>query len=182
MKSFGRICRCFILVAMVGCGLAVCLVPTGCGEINPGGYSNEWLYPAQVSSVYVEMFDTVSLRRGHEYHLTDAVAKRIEAQTPYKIVSNRNRADTVLSGRVSGAGEAILVREQQTGQPLEKQFEMSAVISWKNLKTGELLINNESASASASFSTLQGQGVGYASKLAANRLAERIVEMMQKSW
>jgi len=182
MKNSDCIGRYCVYVVIICCGLAGCLWSTGCGRIGLNGYSNESLYPEQVSSVYVEMFDTASLRRGHEYHLTDAVAKRIEAETPYKIVSNRNRADTVLSGNINEAGEAILVREQQTGQPLEKQFEMSAVISWKNLKTGELLINGESASASASYSTFQDQGVEYASRLAANRLAERIVEMMQKSW
>lgn len=182
MKGFERIGRCFVLVAMAGCGLSVCLWSAGCGEIGLSGYSDEGLYPEQVSSVYVEMFDTASLRRGHEYDLTDAVAKRIEAETPYKIVSNRDRADTVLSGHINTAGEAILTSEWHTGRPLEKQFEMSAVISWKNLKTGELLIDSESASASASFSPFQDQGTRYASRLAANRLAERIVEMMQKGW
>jgi hypothetical protein len=182
MKNSERIGRCRVHVTIICCGLAGCLWLTGCGETDIGGYSNEWLYPEKVSSVYVEMFDTASLRRGHEYRLTDAVAKRIEAETPYKIVSNRNRADTVLSGNINEASEAILVREEQTGQPLEKQFEMSAVVSWKNLKTGELLIDSKKASASATFSTFQDQGVEYASRLAANRLAERIVEMMQESW
>jgi hypothetical protein len=179
MKTSTRIGRCFVLAIIAGCVPAVCLWPMGCDLSN---YSDEWLYPEQVSSVYVEMFDSASMRRGHEYTLTDAVAKRIEAETPYKIVSNRNRAETVLSGYISEVGEAVLAGERQTGRPLEKQFEISAVISWKNLKTGELLIDSESATASASFSEFQNQDLEYASKLAANRLAERIVEMMQKSW
>ena len=182
MKSSERIGRYYVHIAIICCGLLVCLGPAGCDHSGLSGYSDEPLYPEQVSSVYVEMFDTASFRRDHEYHLTDAVAKRIEAETPYKIVSDRNRADTLLSGNISAAGEAILADEQQTGRPLEKQFEMVAVVSWKNLKTGELLIDSESVSASASFSTFQNQGVEYASRLAANRLAERVVEMMQKSW
>lgn len=182
MKNSRCITRYFVYAAFICCVLVVCLVSAGCDQSGLSGYSDESLYPENVSSVYVEMFDTASFRRDHEYHLTDAIAKRIEVETPYKIVSDRNRADTVLSGNISAAGEAILVSEQQTGQPLEKQFEMIAVVSWKNLKTGELLINSESVSASASFSTFQDQGVEYASRLAANRLAERVVEMMQKSW
>jgi hypothetical protein len=172
MKSPKHNNNCLILVAIV-CG---CLLPAGCD------YSDEWLYPEQVSSVYVEMFDSASFRRGHEYVLTDALAKRIEAETPYKIISNRNRADTVLSGYITAVGETILADEYHTGEPLEKQFEITAVVSWKNLKTGELLIDSEKASAAASFSTFQDQDTEYASRLAANRLAERIVEMMQKSW
>ncbi len=182
MKKLKHIDYYLVLVVTIGCGVVVSLWVTGCSGFDLSSYSDESLYPKQLSSVYVEMFDSASLRRGHEYILTDAVAKRIEAQTPYKIVSNRNRADTVLSGQISTAGEAVLASEQQTGQPLEKQFEMSAVISWKNQKTGELLIDSESASASASFSTFQNQGNEYALRLAANRLAERIVEMMQTNW
>jgi hypothetical protein len=170
MKTLKCIDKCLVLAAVVCWGMAGC------------DYSDESLYPGQVSSVYVEMFDSASFRRGHEYVLTDALAKRIEAETPYKIISNRNRADTVLSGYITAVDETILADEQQTGLPLEKQFEITAVVSWKNLKTGELIIDSETASAAASFSEFQDQGTEYASRLAANRLAERIVEMMQKSW
>ncbi|HRS72740.1 MAG TPA: hypothetical protein P5175_12940, partial [Anaerohalosphaeraceae bacterium] len=54
--------------------LASVLLVGGCG-----GYQNSWLYPQTVRTVYVEMFDTTSFRRGHEYALTDAVCKRIES-------------------------------------------------------------------------------------------------------
>ena len=166
----------FVLAAVLSLGIG------GCGEGWTSGYSNEWLYPDDVSSVYVEMFDNRTLRRGHEYNLTDAIGKRIEAQTPYKIVSDRSRADTVLSGQISSIGQAILTGERQTGRPLERQFEISAVVNWKNLKTGEILVDNRRVSASMSFSTFQEQEEAYASAVATNRLAERIVEMMQKVW
>jgi hypothetical protein len=91
--------NCFlVLAALIGFCFVVCLWSSGCGEFDLSGYSDDWLYPQDVSSVYLEMFDSASFQRGHEYILTDALAKRIEAQTPYKIVSNRNRADTILSG------------------------------------------------------------------------------------
>ncbi|MDD5010912.1 MAG: hypothetical protein PHQ00_02185, partial [Phycisphaerae bacterium] len=69
-----------------------------------------------------------------------------------------------------------------TGRPLENQAEVTAVFSWKNLKTGEYLIENVSASATATYSQFQQQGLDYASKTAANKLAERIVELMQIKW
>lgn len=166
----------FVLAAVLSLGVG------GCGEGWTGGYSNEWLYPDDVSSVYVEMFDNRTLRRGHEYNLTDAIGKRIEAQTPYKIVSDRSRADTVISGQISSIGQAVLTGERKTGSPLERQFGISAVVDWKNLKTGEILVDNRRVSASVSFSTFQEQGEAYASAVATNRLAERIVEMMQKAW
>jgi len=155
-----------------------CMTMSGCA----GGYSSESLFPEQVSSVYVEMFDNKSFRRGVEYNLTDALAKRIEAATPYKIISNREQADTVMSGQIMSVGESVLSYERQTGRPMEKQVELRAIVSWKNLKTGELLIDNQSVSTSASYSEWQNQGFDYASTLAANNLAKKIVELMEKKW
>mgnify|MGYP001161869272 FL=1 len=156
---------------------AVCFCLAGCG-----GYSNESLYPDEVGTVYVEMFENESFNRGAEYELTDALAKRIEAETPYKIVSNRDRADTVLSGRIVSVGQSVLTVERETGRALEKDVEMQAVVSWKNLKTGKLLIDNKTVDAMASYSEWQNQGTTYASSLAANKLARKIVELMEKEW
>ena len=135
-----------ILAGLVVCVLFVC----GCGE--PGAYSNESLYTDEVGSVYVEMFESRSFRRGVEYELTNAVAKRIEAETPYKVISSRDRADSVLSGQIMRVGEMVLTTERELGRGLEKEVEVQAVVSWKNLKTGELLIDNKGVSASASYS------------------------------
>jgi len=146
------------------------------------GYSNESLFPRDVGSVYVEMFDNRSFRRGVEYQLTDALAKRIEADTPYKIISSRDRAETVISGQIVGIGELVLTSERETGRALEKEVELQVVVNWKNLKTGELLIDNQSVAASASFSEWQNQGFNYASALAANNVARKVVELMERQW
>ena len=160
--------------------VVLCVVFRGCS--NMGGYSSESLFREEVSSVYVEMFDNRSFRRGVEYELSDALAKRIEVETPYKIISSRDRADTVISGQIVSIDQLVLTMERQTGRPLEKEVELQAVVNWKNLKTGELLIDNRSVSASASYSEWQNQGFEYASSLAANNLAKRIVELMEKEW
>ena len=156
---------------------AVCFCLAGCG-----GYSNESLYPDEVGTVYVEMFENETFNRGAEYELTDALAKRIEAETPYKIDSNRDRADTVLSGHLVSVDKSVLTMERQTGRALEKDVEMRAVVNWKNLKTGKLLIDNKTVDAMASYSEWQNQGTTYASSLAANKLAIKIVELMEKEW
>jgi len=152
-----------------------------CGCSRLSGYSNKPIFPENVSSVYVEMFENKSFRRGVEYELTDALAKRIEAETPYKIVSSRDRADTVISGQIS-IGQSLLSIERKRGTPLELEVEVRAVVNWKNLKTGQLLIDSQSAMASASYSSSLQQDFRYASSLAANKLAQRIVELMEKKW
>jgi hypothetical protein len=152
----------------------------GCTEIT--GYSDASLYREDVSSICLEMFDNQSFRRGVEYELSDALAKRIEADTPYKVVSDADRADTVMSGRIVRIDEAALSLERELGYALEKEVRIKAVVSWKNLQTGEMLIDNESATGSGSYSEFQQQDFGYASVVAANKLAQEIVELMEKSW
>lgn len=155
---------------------------TFCGCNNIAGYSNESVFDSTVHSVYVEMFDNATFWRGTEYELSDSLAKRIEADTPYKIVSSRDRADTVISGKITYIGEGILSIEREYGNVLEKEFSVKAVITWKNLKTGKLLIENDAVTGTASYSSYQNQNLKYASSVAANKLAEKIVELMETKW
>jgi hypothetical protein len=153
-----------------------------CGCSPNGGYSNEPLFPTQVQSVYVEMFDNRTFWRGIEYDLTDAVTKRIEAQSPYKVISSHDRADSVLSGKIVAIEQSVLSVERETGRALENEVVLRAVVNWKNLKTGQLLLDNNSLSAAGSFSRLQSQSFKYGSNIAANNLAGRIVELMEDQW
>lgn len=169
-----------------------CLVMLRLGAILAGGllagcadpvrYSNASLYPGDVESVYLEMFDSRSFRRGSEYVLSDALAKRIEAETPYKIVSDRDLADSIISGQITAIGESILTLEREIGRALEKEVILTAVVNWKNLKTGRLMINSQTVTAAASYSEFQGQDFTYASAVAANKLARNIVELMENEW
>lgn len=146
------------------------------------GYTNESLYSNEVRTVYVEMFDNTTFYRDLEYTLTDAVAKRVEVDTPYKIVSDKNTADTILSGKIVDMGSSALSLERDTGRPLESLAEVTAEFSWKNLKTGQYIVQECSVTSSWGYSAFQGQSFDNASRIAANKLAERIVEQMQVGW
>ena len=135
-----------------------------------------------MNNVYLEMFDNRSFRRGIEFTLSDALAKRIEVDTPYKIVSSRDRADSVMSGQVVAAGESILTIERDIGRALEKEVVLTAVVNWKDMKNGKLMINSRTVTAAASYSEFQGQDFAYASAVAANKLAQYIVQLMENPW
>jgi hypothetical protein len=169
-----------LLTLVVVCSCAFCLEFCGCDGI--AGYSNESLFPEDIRSVCLEMFDNQTFRRGVEYELSDALAKRIEVGTPYKIVSDSDRADSVMSGQIVSIGEMALSIDREVGSVLEKEVQIRAVVSWKNLKTGELLIDHINVNASASYSEYQQQDFRYASSLAANNLARKIVEQMERKW
>ncbi len=165
-------------LAIIGCAsmivAALCL--TGCQ-----GYSNDNLYDASIETVYLEMFENRSFRRGAEYILTDALAKRIEVSTPYKIAA-KDTAGTVLTGQIISIDESSLSTERNVGRSLENQLTITAVVNWKNLQTGRLLLENQQISASSTYSHWQDQGTEYANRLAANILAAKIVQMMEKTW
>ncbi|NIA17197.1 MAG: hypothetical protein GWO86_02500 [Planctomycetes bacterium] len=157
--------------------LAAAALIVGCS-----GYSNQSLYSRDVRSVYVEMFENTSFRRDVEYELTDAIAKRIEAETPYKIISDRSRADTIISGKITSLSASTVSIEPETGRAIESQAEVIANFSWKNLRTGEYLVESTNVSAAAGYVEFQEQSFGNAAKVAVSRLAERIVELMQTEW
>lgn len=162
-------------------GITVAMAAFG-GCAGWGGYSNESLFPNDVTSVRLEMFDNRSFRRGVEYELSDALAKRIEADTPYKIVSSQDRADSVISGQLLSIRESALTIDREVAEPLEKEVVLTAVVNWKNLNTGRLMINNKTVTAAASYSEFQSQDFSYASARAANKLAQKIVEVMENNW
>jgi hypothetical protein len=165
---------------MLLCSCALCLSLCGCNPM--AGYSNESLFPEDVDSVCLEMFDNRTFRRGVEYELSDALAKRIELDTPYKIISDSDRADTVMNGQIVSISQLSLSTDRDLGTVLEREVELRAVVNWKNLKTGQLMIDHVIISASASYSTYQQQDFKYASTLAANNLARKIVELMESKW
>ena len=128
------------------------------------------------------MFENKTFNRGFEYTLTDALAKRIEAHTPYKIVSDKSRADSVISGIVTGVGKTSLSTDQETGRVLEYGVIANVVFSWKNLKTGEMIAEDELVEGVSSYSQWQNQGFGYGAAIAANNAAVKIVELMETPW
>ena len=146
------------------------------------GYTNKSLYPQDVKSIYVQMFDNRTFRRGLEFTLSDALAKRIESDTPYRIISDKDRTDSILDGQLVVIAESVLTQDREIGRPLEKEVVLTATVDWKNLRTGRMMINHRSISAAASYSEFLNQDFTYASTLAANKLAEKIVEVMQDNW
>ena len=167
-----------LITLLAGAALAATL--SGCS--GWGGYSHEAMFPEDVGSVCLKMFDNRSFRRGVEYELSDALAKRIEAVTPYKIVASMDRADSVMTGQLTSIRESALTIEREVAEPLEREVVLTAVVNWKNLNTGRLMINNQTITAAASYSEFLNQDFTYASALAANKLAKKIVESMENDW
>ncbi|MCF7957075.1 MAG: hypothetical protein K9M57_01365 [Phycisphaerae bacterium] len=155
----------------------------GCSTTDPTqGYSSRSLYQSDIKTVHVKMFESKSFRRGIEFELTAPLVTQIELKTPYKVIADSSKADTVLYGTITNVHERILTQQRDLDRPLESQVVITANVTWKDLRDGRLIIDNKPFRLSGDYAHLLAAGRDSASKEAANKLAMRIVEAMELPW
>jgi hypothetical protein len=121
------------------------VVLAGCesgGHFTFLGYTSRPNYDTCIKTVYVPIFDCVlqldETRRQIPFDLTRAVIREIEAKTPYKVVSDRSRADTELNGKVMTLTKN-LVNRNQLNEIREAETVLNVGVFWKDLRSGEYL-------------------------------------------
>jgi hypothetical protein len=124
-----------MMIAMSSLTLASC--ESG-GHFTVLGYTTRPNYDPCIKTVYVPIFENATFRRGIEYDLTRAVITAIEQKTPFKIVDNRDAADTELTGTIVAFNKNILNRNQLNEQR-ESETVLTVAIVWKDLRSGEIL-------------------------------------------
>lgn len=127
---FGALALCAIAFLLPAC--------ESDGHFAIFGYSTEPNYDCSIHTVYVPIFENRTFYRDVEFDLTKAVIREIEAKTPYKVVSCRENADTELVGSIATITKNILNRNQ-LNEVREAQMVMNIEITWRNLRTGEVL-------------------------------------------
>ena len=162
------------LAAVVWMGL----MTTGCGySVGHGG-----MFRSDIKTVHVTIFQNKDFRRGLEFQLTEALVKAVELHTPYKTTSNKARADSILNGEIIEVRQGTLGLDFRTHLPRETQATVVASFRWKNLRTGEVLVERPFITQSVDYIRPLGEGFYQASEEAMNDLAERIVEKIEKPW
>lgn len=159
----------FCLLSMAFCLLASC------------GYSSKPLYTPSVKTIAVPIWGNKTFRREWEFRLTEAISKNIESRTPYKIVPQQ-RADTVLTGEIVDIQQTVLTRRYGTNLPRESQLIVVVNFTWKDLRTGRVIVERKQFNRSATEIPQIGERVVDAEQLAIERLAAAIVEQMQSDW
>jgi hypothetical protein len=158
---------------------------TGCANYRIGERS---LYAPDIQTVYVPMIPSGSYRRFLGEWLTEAIVKRIEQVTPYKVV-NTPDADSVLKVRIITDTKQTLM-ESFTDEPREQALTLQIAADWLN-RNGQQLgqpVNvplpstlNSINQASNIFPEL-GQSTVSAEMQDVQRLAQQIVSMMEAPW
>jgi hypothetical protein len=167
------------LVALVGV--------TGCGYKNGGdaggggGYHWQSVYRDDIHTVAVPIFKSNVFQRGIEFSLSKALVSQIEANTPYKVVP-RERADTILEGEIVGVRVDTLSSDRNSAIPQEQLLDIVVDFTWKDLRTGRILVERRGVEQTASYYPTLGEGRATGTQAASERLALAIVQELQADW
>ncbi len=135
-----------------------------------------------IRTVAVPIFESREFRRDVELQVTEALKKRIEAETPFK-VANRDVADTVLLGEVLEVRQGTIGRDFVNVRPRETAATLIVRWQWKDLRTGEILVDRPRFVHTVDYIRPVGEDLYHALQRASNEMAERIVEqMLDDNW
>lgn len=132
----------------------------------------------KIRTVAVDVFESREFRRGLELQLTEALAKRIEAETPFKL-AKKDRADTLLTGEVREVRQSTIGRDFQAVKPRETAATFVVSFQWKDLRTGEVLVDRPNFVQTVDYIRPLNEDFYHASQRAMDRLAERMIEQME---
>jgi hypothetical protein len=169
--------------------LASCslLLLTGC--LANYQFGARTLFPEGYETVYVPVFDSVSYRRGLGEELTEQVVKEIERRSVFKVVSNPATADTILIGKIIGENKKLRF-ELPTGDPREMEVNLTVQVSWTDQhgrtirEIPKVPVPGAAVNISATSVLVPevGQSVATQHADAIRRLAQQIVDLMEKPW
>ena len=145
------------------------------------GYQWRSVYRDDVRTVAVPIFSNRSFRRGVEFALSKAVVNQLEASTPYKVVP-RERADTILEGEIVDIHIRALSADIQTGLPQESLYIVRVNFTWKDLRTGKILVDRRRFEQTTTYYPTLGEGQYVGGQQNVERLAVAIVQELQADW
>ncbi|HZE98058.1 MAG TPA: LPS assembly lipoprotein LptE [Planctomycetota bacterium] len=149
--------------------LLVLLLPCSCG------YEVGNLY--EIRDVKVDMFDSISERRTHEFDLTNAIVQEISARG---IRVNAKDAAYTLKGKILDIRTPSLVDEKNTDQVLVGSLLFSLEVRLIDANGTELW--KDTRSESASFTSARGQSFETARQAVFDHLARWVVAKLEKQW
>lgn len=159
------------------------------------GYRAENLFREDIRTIYVAEFDNETTRRGLEVDLKRALVEELKLRTPF-IFASRERADSILSGELTAAGEKALVKAEDgtavlTGSDVDVRFR------WTDTLTGTPIVPEQTVREDLQQATVMGdtpaalgsdpvpadlipEDVDFRATM--REAAQRIVERMQRNW
>ena len=148
---------------------------TGCG------YSTHRPFRTDIQTVHVEMFQSKEFRRELEFRLTEALGKRIEMDTPYRLAPRR-KADALLTGELLSVENRTFGDAFDTDFPREIGSTVVVRFRLQDVRTGEILAERPRFVYQTSYIPPVGETFTQGMTRAMDGLAEGIVEAMESDW
>ena len=172
------------MTALAG-GVLTLMAIAGCGYRQGGGggdgYHWSSTYRPDVKTVAVPIFNSTSYARGVEFSLSKALVNQIEANTPYKVVA-REKADSILEGEIVAVKVNTISEQRRAAIPQEQLLDIIVNFTWKDLRTGRVLVTRRNWEQTATYYPTLGEGRFVGTQAAAEKLASAIVHELQSDW
>lgn len=160
--------------------IGACFLISGCAGYHVGTAS---LYRTDVKTIHVPIFMSDSYRRHLGERLTEAVCKKIEMRTPYKVIG-RPTADTTLVGRIVADKQHVSIVDDYNG-PRQKNLNLVVEVEWRDHR-GNMIRGLDpiqiDIEADSYIVAEMGQSYATASQETIDKMADRIVDMMTNPW
>ncbi len=144
------------------------------------GYSSKSLLRSNVRSIYVQIFDNNTFRRGYEFDLTKAVRDQILLRTRLNIV-DKNEADSILFGKITSVDENVLI-ENTRDNIVESRVSVGIEIRWVDRRTGRTIVERKNIRRPTEFIVSRNETLTSSSNEAFVKVAQGIVDAMEEDW
>lgn len=176
-----------LMLALFTIVISGCGYNAGSGEgdegLSPqrGGYRWGTLYRQDVKTVAVPIFTNRTFAQGAEFALSKAIVNQIEAHSPYKVVS-RESADTVLEGEITNIMVRTISSDARSSVPQEQLYRIRVNFTWKDLRTGRILVQRRHFEQTAPYYATLGEGRFVGEQVNLERLGLAIAQELQADW
>jgi hypothetical protein len=173
-------------IRQLACVLAVVASVTwwgGCASDPNQGYSFDSAHDASMYSINVPVFTNTTFSHGIELELTDAIVKQLKVATPWKVTSE-STAQTTLTGKITDTRMQALSIGRTSGIVQEQAVLITIEFTWRDNRSGKILVSRRNFSASEIFVPSQGvlERVEVGQSGAIQKLARGVVDELRSSW
>ena len=160
---------------------AVVLLALFCAGVVGCGYSTARPFRADIQTIHVQMFDSREFRRELEFRLTEAIVKRIEMDTPYRL-GPRRTSDALLTGEIVSVQNRSFGDDIDTDLPREIGSTLVVRFRLKDMRTGDILVERPRFVYQTSYIPPGGETFADGMTRALDGMAEQIVQTMETVW
>ena len=154
---------------------AAAAVTSGCG------YSTKRPFSTDIQSIHVEMFQSKEFRRELEFRLTEAIVKRIEMDTPYRIAPRRT-ADALMTGEILSVDNRTFGDDFDADLPREIGSTIVVRFRLQDMRTGEILAQRRRFVYQTSYIPPVGETFDQGMTRGLEGLAEKMIESIESEW